>query len=744
MASTSTKDMEDLVVLNHVQISKEKLEGMMNEILEKDLEQSPENRKEIERLISVFQKDKAYRVRPAKRQLLHIYRHMCDDKDSELEYEIKYEYLLQCHPVRSNSGVLVCAVVLSPTPNGQNFTCQWDCYYCPNQPGQPRSYLKEEPGVARANQYGFDPYMQIKTRLDTNVINGHTADKLEIIVLGGTWESYPDLYQYEFIGKLYYAANEYFNKEKLPYLSPEDEEIAQNYERFNKEKEHIAKMHKESIIKEKDLERSLYQQNEIVPKIVYLSIPIFFVLNIPHPFYALVLAMILVPFILLFSTKYLIFCDIRERLNLAKKRVQVLSKQLEHGKGFEKQLMQIYRKRLQEVIKINETTKCRIIGLTLETRPDCINRKELIKFREMGVTRVQIGIQHLNERILDRVNRQCSTEKTIKAIRMLKDNCFKIDIHLMPDLPRPYLPGVYEEIQKGKQNGEEYVITRDDIDWDFDVYKADLEMFKNVIDGADFQADQWKIYPFQVTPYSQLEIEFKKGLHKSYVDNTENTVYGNQLVDLLIWIKKNAPRHVRFNRIVRDIPNWSAKLPDGSRMKYILGGIDKTNLRQVLLEIMKKEGNKCNCIRCREVKDQKVDFENAKLFVEKFESSGGDEYFLSFEDPSQSILYGFLRLRLSKRVGEGDYNDYVFDELKDCALIRELHVYGKNIAVNTKQNDASSQHLGFGTRLLEEAEKLAKENGYDKLAVIAGVGVKEYYKKKRDFTEGEYFLLKDI
>jgi elongator complex protein 3 len=593
-------DIEDLITLNHNEINKDILEEMMNEVLDANIQ----DRDQMEKKINSFQnKHTGYGIKPAKRQLLHIYRYICE-RDN-LPYDKRYEYLLQAHPVRSASGVMVVAVVLSPNPLGQTFTCNWDCKYCPSQPGQPRSYLKEEPGVLRANQYDFDPILQVHSRLNTYLINGHPTDKLEVIVLGGTWASYPEEYQYDFITKLYYSANIFYDKgERRPMQS------------------------------------------------------------------------------------------------------------------------------LKNEIQLNETSKSRIIGLTLETRPDCINKKELIKFREMGVTRIQMGIQHINDRILERIDRRCKTHKAIEAIKMLKDNCFKVDIHIMPDLPKPLLPGV---------DPKDPDIQKDDIDWDYDVYREDKRMFDAIIDTEYFQADQWKVYPFQVTPYSKLEEEYKNGLHKSYVEemvqegDTQFFKAGetNRLVDLILYVKSRVPKWIRINRIVRDIPS-----------QYIQGGCKSVNLNQHLIDLARQKGIFCKDIRTREVRDKKCDYSTAKLCVEKYRGSEGDEYFISFEDEKETTLYGFLRLRLCEDTGLCG-KDVCFEELRNCALIRELHVYGKVIAVSNISSDVSSQHIGFGTRLLEIAEKMAKDNGYDKIAVISGVGVREYY-RKRGYRDGEYFLLKNI
>jgi ELP3 family radical SAM enzyme/protein acetyltransferase len=256
-----------------------------------------------------------------------------------------------------------------------------------------------------------------------------------------------------------------------------------------------------------------------------------------------------------------------------------------------------------------------------------------------------------------------------------------------------------------------------------------MKMIYFLVSSEAIQADQWKLYPFQGMPWSPLEYEIAIGLHRSYVE--DKTPSGNRLIDVLLYAQQIVPKWVRINRVIRDIP-----------IKYVQAGCDCSNLQQYLLDIMKKQGQTCRCIRCREVKNKKIDYETAKLCVAQYKASGGDEYFISFEDQTESTLYGFIRLRLTADAGL-DSRGTVFDELQNTALIRELHVYGQTIAVKGSSTESSSQHLGFGTRLLQKAEEIALQNGYGKIAVISGVGVREYY-RKRGYTDGQFFLLKNL
>jgi len=188
------------------------------------------------------------------------------------------------------------------------------------------------------------------------------------------------------------------------------------------------------------------------------------------------------------------------------------------------------------------------------------------------------------------------------------------------------------------------------------------------------------------------------------------------------------PHWRRNNRIIRDIPT-----------SYIIGGYDKPNLRQIVQDEMKRRGLACKCTRCREVRDQITDLSQAKLFVCEHEASLGKEYFISFASPDESLIYGFVRLRISKNAGAG-----VFPELYNCALIRELHVYGKMQVVGSKKTeDSAVQHFGFGWKLLAKAESIAIQNGSEKIAVISGVGVRDYYRKK-GYLDNGHFLIKKL
>ena len=456
---------------------------------------------------------------------------------------------------RGVSGVSVITIFLSPYPNGQKFTCKWNCNYCPNEPGQPRSYLFGEPGVLRANQTGFDCVKQMLARIKAYQVNGHPTDKFEVLILGGTIHSYPKEYLETYMRDIFYAANICADIDNPP----------------------------------------------------------------------------------------------RASLTLAEEK------------------------------QINTDSQHRVIGVTVETRPDCITPQELVDFRRWGVTRVQIGIQHTDDEILRKVNRGCSHKHTLRALQLLRDSCFKVDIHIMPNLP-----GATPEKDK---------------------------MMMDIV-LTDLHPDQVKVYPCETTPFTKILEDYKAGTYVPYDDQ--------QLEEVVIYWKTRVHPWIRNNRIVRDIPNG-----------YIVAGVKTSSQRQDFQKAMSDRGLTCRCIRCREAGRHNADPADGELVVRSYDAQDGKEYFISWESKDREVLFGFLRLRIPK------YSEthMVFPELAETALIRELHVYGRTFAVGDAAKNGKSgntpvaQHLGIGQRLLVAAENLAKYDGYEQLAVISGVGVRNYYER---------------
>ena len=493
----------------------------------------------------------------------------------KIKQDKNIEELLQTTKIRTLSGVAIITVLTKPYP------CPGKCLYCPNEKGMPKSYLSNEPAAMRAALNKFDPYKQVKMRLNALEKEGHKTDKIELIVLGGTWSVYPEKYQNWFIKECFRACN------------------------------------KNSKLKT----------------------------QIKNPAYV--------------------------KTSAGKQNLQQLKKLL-HAKQ-----------------KRNETAGHRIIGLTLETRPDHINPEEIIKMRELGCTRVELGVQSIYNDVLKINKRGHNVQTTIQATKLLKDVGFKINYHIMPNLPGSNL-------------------------------KKDEKMFETLFSNSDFQPDLLKIYPCAVLKNSPLFAFWKAKKYKPYTEN--------QLINLLIKVKKIIPPYVRIQRIIRDIPSNS-----------IIAGNKVTNLRQL---IDKMPDKMCQCIRCREVKNKysEQEAQKIKLFRYDYDASDGKEIFLSFESPNQQNLYALLRLRipsqyfskknptlsipplLKGKEWEG------LNILKSAAIIREVHTYGEMIGLAEKKK--APQHKGLGKKLIAEAEKItAKEFGINKIAVISGIGVREYYKK---------------
>lgn len=494
---------------------------------------------------------------PNNAELLFLYNEMV--KDGVQQKISNVEKLLRKIKTKSNSGVAVVSLLTKP------FACPGRCTYCPTEKNMPKSYLSKEPAAARALLNGFDPYRQVSMRLRALMLNGHQIDKIEIIVIGGTWSFYHKVYQEEFISECFRACNNFSRK----------------------------------------------KENEIL----------------------------------------------------------------------------LEEKNFLELQKINETAKNRIIGLSIETRPDYINLKEIERLRYLGVTKVEIGVQHLDDKISEITKRDMTSEDVINATEMLRQNGFKVVYHMMPNLPGSNI-------------------------------KRDIEMFGELFSGKKYQPDMLKIYPCMVLEGSELHEIWQNGGFKAYTDE--------ELLKVLVEAKKQIPSYVRILRVIRDIP-----------ATYIKEGSKISNLRQSLDKDMVNNNWQCKCIRCREIRDDDLDLEDFDLGKIEYETTDGREIFLSFEHKRFNKLASFLRLRLPNK----KENTNQLACLKGHALIRELHTYGRLTPLSKKGEHG--QHIGFGKRLLVEAEKIAKENGYKIISIISGVGVRDYY-RKRGYRLNNTYMVKTI
>ena len=347
---------------------------------------------------------------------------------------------------------------------------------------------------------------------------------------------------------------------------------------------------------------------------------------------------------------------------------------------------------LEEVQKANEKAEIRNAGITFETRPDWAGEKHVDEFLKLGGTKVELGVQSVYDFVLARMQRGHGVAEIVRANQVLRDSAFKVGFHMMPHLP-------------GSDS------------------KLDLKGFKKLFEDSRFRPDYLKIYPTLVTEGTPLYRLWKAGDYEALSDE--------EAAELIADIKEILPKWVRLQRIQRDIPAYQ-----------IIAGVRKSNLRQLAEEKLRERGGKCHCIRCREVghtslKGRKINPKDIELTVESYDACGGTEHFIAFEDLAADVLIGFTRLRFPAAPHR--------PELQDAALIRELHVYGSMVPIGKEAKQKEWQHRGYGKELLEYAEKIACENGYRKLAIISGIGAREYYRKFGYVLDNVYMskVLKD-
>lgn len=487
---------------------------------------------------------------PPNHELIAAYRALV--KFGTITENQSFARLIRKRGIRTLSGVSPVAVLTKP------LGCPGRCVFCPTEENVPKSYLSNEPAVMRAIINDYDPYKQVQRRIQTLHENGHPTDKIELIVMGGTWSSHPKPYQVSYIRQCLNAMN---------------------------------------------------------------------------------------------------------------------------GKN---------SRSLLGAQKMNETAQHRCVAVTLETRQDWIDEKEVLRMRMLGATRVEIGAQTIYDDVFDLVKRGHHTDATICATQLLKDAAFKISYHMMPNLPGSNV-------------------------------ERDVAMFQELFANPAYKPDMIKVYPCMVVPFSELKLWYEQGRHRPYTDE--------ELLEIIFRIKPYFPRYLRVTRLIRDIPATS-----------ILGGSKVSNLRQVALEMMKKKGLKCECIRCREIREQPIDPKNIELRMMQYEASGGQEFFLSYDDRQSDKLCALLRLRFSSYSLSG--KKHFVKELEGAALLRELHTYGAQVPLS-EHDELASQHMGFGKKLVARAEEIARQHGYQKMAVISGVGIREYYRKLGYELKGTY-MVKDI
>lgn len=561
---------------------------------------SPSQRK-VYKVIKKYPKDN--RDIFSKDQIISGYNYLVQNKHIKPKPQVLE--LIRMKPTRSQSGIASVTVLTKPYP------CPGQCIFCPNDIRMPKSYIASEPGCQRAEMNSFDPYLQTFGRLKALDNIGHSIEKIELIVLGGTWSSYPDEYQIWFIGRCFEAMNDYGVKDQR-------EEIRTKIESLRKQQK------RNSYAKPQNQEKQTY--NKQIVKLV------------------------------------------------------------QNNKGFFEDYELSEWGFLEKQHKVNETARCRCVGLSIETRPDSINKEEVIKIRKLGATKVQIGIQSLNDKVLKMNKRGHDSQKVFDSIKLLRLAGFKIHAHWMPNL-----------------------------------YGSNLEIDKKdflKLWGEKISPDELKIYPTSVIPDTELYEAFKDKKYKPYTHE--------ELLDLITHCFVNTPRYCRLTRVIRDIP-----------AQEIAGGNKYSHFRQIVEENIKNLGLKYECIRTREIKSLNVNFSDLELEKIHYKTSVGDEYFLSYKTVKNDHIAGFLRLSLPNN--DSDKENFI-NEIKGKAMIREIHIYGRvaGIKDNNNEENQKAQHIGLGKKLIQKAKEIAKAKGYSEISVISAIGTKEYYKKRGFVEDGIY------
>ena len=556
-------------------------------------------------------------------QLIEAYRQLAG-QDGIPPFDERVLFRLRRKPMRTISGVTPVTVLTKPFP------CPGECIFCPNDVRMPKSYLSDEPGAQRAEQNSFDPYLQTYTRVLTYHNMAHPTDKIEVIILGGTWSFYPETYQLWFIKRIFDALHDFGNG------------VDRRQEVWDALKE-ASQLHPERNTSNVKLEGVTLTQtyNQAVQQ-VYAD-------------------------------------EMRRSRDVARaigEGAQARAVTDEYATWEE----------LEAAHKENETAQCRVVGLVVETRPDHISPEEVLRIRRLGCTKVQIGFQSLNDRVLKLNKRGHTVQATRRAVRLLRQAGFKIHAHWMPNL---------------------YGSSPQD----------DVADYITLFNDPDFCPDELKVYPCSLIESAELMQRYQDGSWRPYTHD--------ELLYVLLEAFKRTPEYCRLTRVIRDIP--STDIVDGNLL---------TNFRQIVDDALKAEGGQSGDIRTREIRHNDVGRDALALDELWYASAVSDEVFLQYITPQRRIA-GFLRLALLKR----DVPP-LHEELRDCAIIREVHVYGQSLGIG-ETSDGKAQHVGLGKQLIERAVAIAQAHGYTRLAVISAIGTREYY-RKRGFSDGELYQIRPL
>ena len=512
--------------------------------------------------------------------------------------EARFRRRVQRRPVRTQSGVTPLTVLTQPFP------CPGECIFCPNDVRMPKSYLSDEPGAQRAANNRFDPYRQTWSRLAAFDAIGHPVDKVELIVLGGTWSFHPEAYQVDFVRRCLEAMNDFGRgrdgREARPAEVPDFEAL------------------------EAEVQGDAFTKN---------------------------------PYNRIVSS----FLKARQGGGLAG--------------GAEAADWQA----LAAAQRANEGAASRCVGLVLETRPDHVDEAEVLRLRRLGATKVQLGVQSLDDEILAANRRGHGVDATRRAFERLRRAGFKLHAHWMANLL-----GATPE--------------------------SDRADFRRLFDDPDFRPDELKLYPCSLIESAELMGHWRRGEWRPYDDG--------ELLDVVAGALPRVPRWCRVTRVIRDISSDD-----------IVAGNKRTNFRQIAEAEVRRRGGRLVEIRAREIRDDALDADALRLQRTAYRAGRATEHFLELVTPEDRIV-GFLRLSFP------DAAPFV-PELEGSALVRELHVYGGAVDIGSAPGERA-QHRGFGARLLDEAASRAREAGFTTLSVISAIGTRDYY-RRHGFADGELY-----
>ncbi len=653
----------------------------------------------------------------SKEELIKAYRFLLEKAPEKLPKDPNFITKITLKPTRTISGVATVTVLTKPFP------CPGECIFCPNDIRMPKSYLSDEPGAQRAEKNHFDPYLQTYRRLKALYNIGHATQKVEIIILGGTWSFYPEKYQIWFIKRIFEALNDFGEIDQT-------EEVEQKVGQYQLipdkyDKNYLSRTHKNEFVEnaEKITQKTSSIYNLAVTKIIKEN---------------------------------------SHKVDPA-----------DESSTWEE---------LEKEQEINAKAKSRCVGLVIETRPDKISPKEVIRIRRLGCTKTQIGFQSLSDEVLEKNHRGHDVAATRYAVKLLRQAGFKIHAHWMANL---------------------YGATPE----------TDIEDYQKMFSDSDFKPDELKVYPCSLIETAELVDYYNAGKWKPY-DHEE-------LLKVVSTAIYETPEYCRLTRIIRDIPS-----PD------IVVGNKFTNFREMAEKELERKKLIKKDIRSREIKNQQVTRDEIELKVITYQVQTGTEKFLQFVTKDNKIC-GFLRLSLpnydeiettnqiveatnpnsplesqvqfgspERPTGHEGWQPQVdgvdpnsnpanstspaiagtpqrgelhgvdletktnpietnrtlteeleflaktkstqiqfqhpfLPELSNSAIIREVHVYGQTVSLGDK-NEGKAQHLGLGTELLKAAEKIANQIDYSKIAVISAIGTREYYQKRGFELEGLY------